>query len=275
MSLAPQPDRAALQRRIAERQQATWADGDYGRIGITLQITGEHLLESMDPSAGSTLLDIASGNGNAALAAARRNCHVTATDFVPDLLEQSQVRAVAEHAHIEYAQVDAQNLPYDDNAFDHVSSTFGVMFAPHHPKAARELLRVCRPGGRIGLASWTPDGFAGRYFQLLCDYVPLPPGLRMPTTWGTRDFIARQFGERVSDVSIREREFVFRYHSPEHWLHIFSTFCGLTLGVFRQLDAEQDAALRGDVLRLIDELNRAGDGTMVVGSTYLECVITR
>ncbi|MEZ5588988.1 MAG: class I SAM-dependent methyltransferase [Sedimenticolaceae bacterium] len=275
MSYAPTLDRAAQQRRIAAHQQATWADGDYGRIGITLQITGERLLESMDPSAGSSLLDIASGNGNAALAAARRYCRVTATDLVPDLLAQSQARALAEHADIDYATVDAQHLPYADNAFDQVTSTFGVMFAPRQPQAARELLRVCRPGGRVGLASWTPDGFAGRYFQLLCDYVPLPAGMRMPTTWGTHEFIARQFGERASDLCIRERDFVFRYRSPQHWFYVFSTFCGLTRGVFRRLDEEQSAALRDSVLKLIAELNRAGDGSMVVGSSYLECVITK
>lgn len=268
-------DRAALEQRMMEYQRATWADGDYGRIGITLQITGDRLLERMDTRAGDSVLDIASGNGNAALAAARRHCRVTATDFVPDLLGQSQARAAAEHAGIRYAQVDAQNLPYDDASFDHVTSTFGVMFAPHQPKAARELLRVCRPGGSIGLANWTPDGFAGRYFQLLCDYVPLPPGLRMPTTWGTHEFIARQFGERVRDVQMHERTFVFRYLSPQHWLYIFSTYCGLTLGVFRQLDATRLAALRNDVLELIDTFNRADDGTMVVESTYLECIVTK
>ena len=275
MSPTATPDRAELARRVTEYQRATWADGDYGRIGITLQITGERLLENMDPSAGDTFLDIASGNGNAALAAARRNCRVTATDFVPDLLGQSQARAVAEFADIDYAQVDAEDLPYEDGTFDHVASTFGVMFAPRQPRAARELLRVCRPGGRIGLASWTPDGFAGRHFQLLCDYVPLPAGLRMPTSWGTRDFVARQFGERVSDAQMRERAFVFRYRSPDHWWYIFTTFCGLTRGVFRRLDDEQRAALRDDVMTLIGELNRAHDGTMVVESTYLECVITR
>lgn len=275
MSQAQFTDRAALEQRIMEHQQATWADGDYGRIGITLQITGERLLESMDPLPGETLLDIASGNGNAALAAARRNCRVTATDFVPDLLGQSQARATAEHAHIDYSQVNAQNLPYADSQFDNVCSTFGVMFAPRQPKAAGELLRVCRPGGRIGLANWTPQGFFGRYIQLLVDYVPLPPGMRMPTTWGTRGFLARHYGERVGDLQIRERSYTFRYCSPEHWLYVFSNYCGLTLDVFRRLDAHQKATLDRDVLALIDEFNRADDGTMVADSTYLECVITK
>ncbi|MCB1859550.1 MAG: class I SAM-dependent methyltransferase [Gammaproteobacteria bacterium] len=275
MQNAPATDRTELERRLMSAQQEIWFDGDYGRIGITLQITGERLMESMDLRPGESLLDIASGNGNAALAAARRHCQVTATDFVPDLLGQAQARAAAEHVYIEHAQVDAQNLPYAAGQFDNVCSTFGVMFAPHQAKAARELLRVCRPGGRIGLANWTPEGYIGRYFQLLVDHIPLPSGIRLPTTWGTREFMAKQYGERVGDMQIRERTYTFRYRSPEHWFYVFSTFCGLTLSVFKQLDAEQNAALRHEVLALIDEFNRADDGTMVVESSYLECVITK
>ncbi|MEZ5588316.1 MAG: class I SAM-dependent methyltransferase [Sedimenticolaceae bacterium] len=212
MSYAPTPDRAAQQRRIAKaHQQATWADGDYGRIGITL-ITGERLLESTT-CAGLSPLDIASGNGNAAPAAARRYRRVTATDLVPDLLAQSQARALAEHADIDYATVDAQHLPYADNAFDQVTSTFGVMFAPASRRPHVSCC-VCRPGGRVGLASWTPDGVRGALF---------PAAVRLCTAArrhadadhvGTHEFIARQFGERASDSYPRERDFVFRYRSP-------------------------------------------------------------
>ena len=255
--------------------QRTWAAGDYSRIGTTLQIVGERLAESMDLSAGMRVLDVAAGNGNASLAAARRWCEVTATDIVPALLGQLSARAAAEGLDIACREADAERLPFADGAMDATLSTFGAMFAPDQPRALAELIRVTRPGGQIGLANWTPDGFVGRFFALLAQYNPPPPGLPMPTRWGVEAFIDRQFASVCADVRIVRRDFVFRYRSPRHWLAVFSQCCGMTQRTLAGLTPELRHSLQQDILRLIRDCNRASDGTMVVASDYLEVVVRR
>lgn len=266
-----QPDYAA----IKTKQQATWGSGDYGRIGVTLQITGEQLCEAMDLRAGQSVLDVAAGNGNVSLAAARRYCRVVSSDYVGSLLAQSRIRAQAEGLEIEYREADAENLPFPDASFDNVMSTFGVMFTPNQPRAAAELLRVCRPGGRIGLANWTPDGFIGQLFKTIGRYLPPPQGVSSPAAWGTAEFLHARFAATASRIAIEKRQFVFRYRSPGHWLEVFRTWYGPTLKAFQALDAGAAAALTDDILGLIHSHNVARDGSMVVPSDYLEVVISR
>lgn len=260
---------------IKTKQQATWGSGDYGRVGITLQITGEALCEAMDIRSGQTVLDVAAGNGNASLAAARRFCKVVSTDYVPSLLEQSRIRAEADCLAIDYQEADAENLPFPDASFDNVVSTFGVMFTPNQEKSASELMRVCKPGGKIGLANWTPDSFIGQLFKTVGRHVPPPPGVNSPAAWGTDAFLKTNFGSRVAKIDATKRQFNFRYHSPQHWLDVFRDYYGPTLKAFDALDESSGQKLRIDLLRLIDAHNLAVDGTMVVPSDYLEIVISR
>jgi len=260
---------------IKTKQRATWGSGDYGRIGVTLQITGEALCEAMDIRSGQSVLDVAAGNGNASLAAARRFCKVVSTDYVPSLLDQSRVRAASENLAMEHQEADAEALPFANASFDNVVSTFGVMFAPNQGKAASELIRVCRKGGKIGLANWTPDGFIGKLFKTVGRHVPPPPGVSSPAAWGTEAFLKEHFGSRVSKIDATLRQFNFRYHSPEHWLDVFSTYYGPTLKAFEALGKAAGESLRRDLERLIESHNRATDGTMVVPSDYLEIVISR
>lgn len=262
-------------RAIKTKQRATWGAGDYGRIGITLQITGETLCEAIDLRAGQRVLDVAAGNGNATLAAARRFCKVVSTDYVAALLDQSRIRTDAEGLAVEFREADAEALPFEDGAFDTVISTFGVMFAPDHASAASELVRVCRPGGKIGLANWTPNSFIGQLFKTVARYVPPPAGVRSPAEWGTRAFLEQHFGATASRIEATPRQFTFRYHSSKHWLDVFSAFYGPTLKAFEAVAERESENLRRDLHALIDAHNRADDGTMVVPSQYLEIVITR
>lgn len=258
---------------IKSKQQATWGAGDYGRIGVTLQLTGELLCEALDLRAGDTVLDVAAGNGNVSLAAARRFCKVLSTDYVPELLAQGQQRAQAESLALEFRQADAENLPFAERSFDNVVSTFGVMFTPNQPKAVTELIRTCKSGGKIGLANWTPDGFIGQLFKTIGKHVPPPPGVNSPARWGTREFIHEQFGDDAEDIQINTRQFAFRFQSPQHWLDVFGTYYGPTL---KAIEAAVDPdLLRNDILALINRFNAARDGSMVVPSEYLEIVITR
>lgn len=264
------PDYNAIKRR----QQATWGSGDYGRIGVTLQLTGEELCEALDVHAGATVLDVAGGNGNVSLAAARRFCKVVSTDYVEGLLEQSRARADAERLAIDYQFADAENLPFANASFDHVVSTFGVMFAPDQAQAAAELLRVCRPGGKIGLASWTPDGFIGRLLKTVGRHVAPPAGVRSPALWGTDQFLTEQYAGKVSRIDVETKQFVFRYRTPEHFLQVFRDFYGPVHKAFSALDEQRQAALSTDILAVIEEFNGAEDGSMRVPSDYLEVVIT-
>ena len=263
------PDLVALK----SRQQGAWSSGDYAVIGTTLQIVGENLCEAMDLRAGQSVLDVAAGNGNATLAAARRWCVVTSTDYVAALLDRGRDRARAEHLDVTFLPADAEALPFPDATFDAVLSTFGVMFTPDQDRAAAEMLRVCRPGGRIGLANWTPDGFIGQVFKTLGSHLPPPAGVKSPALWGTAVRLAELFAGATMQAT--PREFVFRYRSPRHWLEVFRTWYGPVLKAFAALDPAGKARLEADLLGLIDRLNRSGDGTMVVPGTYLEVVIVK
>ncbi|NGT18073.1 class I SAM-dependent methyltransferase [Achromobacter insolitus] len=266
-----QPDLAALKTR----QQGTWASGDYAVVGTTLQIVGEQLCESLDVRAGQKVLDVAAGNGNASLAAARRWCDVVSTDYVPALLGRARERAAAERLKIEFQEADAEALPFPDGGFDAVVSTFGVMFTPDQDKAAAELARVCRSGGKIGLANWTPDGFIGQVFKTIGKHLPPPAGVKSPALWGTRARIEEMFGPHASSIQAEPRNFVFRYRSPEHWLQVFKTYYGPLLKAFGALEPAAQAALTNDLIVQIDRFNRSGDTAMVVPSEYLEIVVTR
>jgi ubiquinone/menaquinone biosynthesis C-methylase UbiE len=268
---AATPDYAA----VKAKQKAAWASGDYAVVGTTLQIVGETLCEALDLRSGQRVLDVAAGNGNITLAAARRWCDVTSTDYVPALLERGRARAAAEGlTDIDFREADAEALPFDDGSFDAVVSTFGCMFAPHPERVASEMLRVCRAGGQIGMANWTPEGYIGQLFKTIGKYVPPPAGVASPALWGSRTRIAELF-ETHGSVRAETRQFMFRYRSPEHCLHIFKSYYGPVLKAFAALDADGQAALATDMLALIERFNRADDGTMVVPSDYLQIVITR
>ncbi len=268
---AGQPDLAALKLR----QHAAWSSGDYAVVGTTLQIVGEELCEALDLRSGQKVLDVAAGNGNVTLAAARRWCDVVSTDYVPSLLERGRLRAAAEGLSVEFKEADAEALGFADSSFDIVVSTFGVMFAPDQDKAAAELVRVCKSGGKIGLANWTPEGFIGQLFKVLGKYLPPPAGSKSPLLWGSRAHIGEMFGAAALSIRTESRIFAFRYRSPEHFMEVFKNYYGPTLKAFAALDEANQRGLGNDLLALIGRMNRAEDGTMVVPSEYLEIVITK
>jgi SAM-dependent methyltransferase len=258
---------------VKARQQAAWSAGNYAVVGTTLQIVGEILCEALDLRAGSRVLDVASGNGNAALAAARRWCDVVSTDYVSALLESGRARAQAEGHTIQFREADAENLPFPDKSFDAVLSTFGVMFTADQDRAANELVRVCKPGGKIGLANWTPESFIGQLFKTIANYVPPAAGVRSPALWGTNARLEELFGPAAQEIRITRRDFTFRYRSPSHWIEVFRTYYGPMNRTFLALDAQRQAALNQDLLTLIDRRNRSRDGTLVLQSEYLEVVV--
>ena len=260
---------------IKAKQQATWASGDFGIIGVTLQIVGESLCEAVDLRAGSTVLDVAAGNGNSTLAAARRFARVTSTDYVPALLEDGRRRAAAERLEIDFQEADAEALPFADGAFDVVLSSFGVMFAPNHGRAAREMQRVCRGGGRIGLANWTPRGFIGRMLSVVGKHVPPPAILTPPSRWGVDEYLESLFAGSASAVHATPRDFVFRYRSPQHMVDVFRRWYGPVHKAFANLPAEGQERLERDLLELIASFNISGDATAVLPAEYLEVVIDR
>jgi ubiquinone/menaquinone biosynthesis C-methylase UbiE len=274
-ALATKPEPAPDFAAIKSRQQGAWSSGDYAVVGTTLQIVGEDLCEALDIRAGQKVLDVAAGNGNVSLAAARRFCDVVATDYVPALLERARERAAAERLAMTFQEADAEALPFADGSFDVVTSTFGVMFTPDQERAASEMVRVCRRGGKIGLANWTPDGFIGQLFKTIGKHMPPPAGVRSPALWGSRARIAELFEPHATSVKSAQRNFVFRYRSPEHWLDLFKTYYGPVLKTFAALDPAKQQALQRDLMALVGTFNRADDGTMVVPSEYLEIVITR
>jgi ubiquinone/menaquinone biosynthesis C-methylase UbiE len=262
-------------KALKAKQQTTWSSGDYAIIGTTLQIVGERLAEAMDLRAGQTVLDVAAGNGNATLAAARRWCEVTSTDYVEALLDIGRRRAEAEGLQVKFQVADAENLPFADASFDAVVSTFGGMFSPDQDRTAAEMVRVCRSGGRIGLANWTPDGFIGQMFKTIGKYLPPPTGVKSPAVWGTREWLQTTFGAAASAVAAEPRHFTFRYRSAQHFLDVFRTYYGPVLKAFETLDETGGKALARDIIDLIGRLNTSGDETMVVPSEYLEVVITK
>jgi ubiquinone/menaquinone biosynthesis C-methylase UbiE len=260
---------------IKARQRTTWASGDFGIIGTTLQIVGESLCEAVNVRSGSKVLDVAAGNGNCSLAAARRWCDVTSTDYVPALLDDGRRRAEAERLPITFQEADVEALPFTDGTFDVVLSSFGVMFAPNHEKSASEMLRVCRSNGRIGLANWTPRGFIGRLFAVVGRYVPPPAGLTPPARWGTEEHLEHLFRASASDIKTTPRDFFFRYRSPQHWVDVFRSWYGPVHKAFAGLPAEKQPQLEKDLIDLIAEFNTSGDSTMIVPGEYLEVVVVK
>jgi SAM-dependent methyltransferase len=262
------PDFAAIKKR----QQATWSAGDYAVVGITLQVVGERLCEAVDLRADERVIDVAAGNGNATLAAARQFAEVTSTDYVEALLERGKQRAAAERLPVTFKQADAEALPFADGCFDVALSTFGVMFAPNQETAAAELARVVRKGGRIGLANWTPDGFIGQLFKIIGKHVAPPAGIKSPALWGTEGRLGELF--RGHRVKTSKQIFSFRYRSPRHWLEIFKTYYGPTNRAFAALDSAGQGALEAEIIELLEQMNRGGKDTLIVPSEYLEVVVT-
>jgi len=265
-------------KAVISRQRVAWSTGDYAVVGTTLQIVGEDLCEALDLRSGSRVLDVAAGNGNATLAAARRWCDVVSTDYVPELLEAGRRRAEAEGAAgIRFLEADAEQLPFADEAFDAVLSTFGVMFTPDQERAAAEMLRVCKPGGKIGLANWTPEGFVGQMFRTIGKYAPPPAGVESPARWGTQARIEELFGAKAASVTVKRRVFTFRYRSSEHFIEVFRTYYGPMHKTFAALESEPDRqdSFRRDLLDLLERDNRSGDDTLVLPSEYLEVVIEK
>jgi ubiquinone/menaquinone biosynthesis C-methylase UbiE len=260
---------------LKTRQMAAWASGDYAVIGTTLQLVGEQLAEACDLRFDEHVLDVAAGNGNATLAAARRGGRVTSTDYVGTLLERGAERARAEGLNVNFQTADAEALPFEDASFDVVLSTFGVMFAPDQPKAASELARVCRPGGRIGLANWTPDGFIGQLFKVLGRHVPPPAGVQPPSLWGVESHLQSLFGDRAASIAVTPRVFNFRYRSAAHFIEVFRTWYGPVHKAFAALPADAAAGLERDLTELLNRLNRAGAASLIVPSDYVEVVVTR
>ena len=260
---------------IKQRQQATWGSGDFAIIGVTLQIVGESLAEAADIRAGERVIDIAAGNGNATLAAARRFALVTSTDYVPALLEKGRVRAAAEGLSVTFREADAEALPFPDASFDAALSTFGVMFTPDHARSAGEMMRVVRPGGRIGLANWTPEGFIGQLFKTIGKHVPPPAGLKSPAMWGTEPYLRELFGDQADRIEATRKIFNFRYASAEHWLQVFRDFYGPVHKAFAAVGADGEMALGKDITELLERFNTAGGASLVVPGEYLEVVVTK
>jgi len=262
-------------KAIKQRQQATWASGDFAVIGTTIQIVGESLAEAVDVRAGEKVIDVAAGNGNATLAAARRFAQVTSTDYVPALLEKGAARAKAEGLVVDFQIADAEDLPFSDGSFDVALSTFGAMFTPEHEKAARELKRVVRSGGRIGMANWTPEGFIGQVFKLIGTFIPPAPGTQSPALWGSEPRIVELFGPQAIDIKCVRKNYNFRYRSAAHWIEIFRTFYGPIHKTFAALDATRQEQLNEKLTALLEQFNAGGRDTLVVPAEYLEVVITK
>lgn len=267
----PVPDYAA----IKTKQNAAWGSGDYAKIGTTLQIVGEDLAEAMDLRPYARVLDVAAGNGNATLAFARRWADVTSTDYVESLLEKSKRRAEAEDLEITFKVADAEALPFEENSFHGVVSTFGVMFTPNQQQSASELMRVCAPGGKIGLANWTPQSFIGHLFKAIGKNVAPPAGVQSPAQWGDRGWIESKFGAQMSDVDFKLKNFVFRYPSTDHFINFFRTYYGPVHKAFLALDLDGQAQLEEDLRSTVEQFNVATDGTMKLHSEYAEIVMTK
>jgi SAM-dependent methyltransferase len=266
------PDLAAVKRR----QQDTWASGDFSIVAARIVYQAEHLCETADLQAGWRVLDVATGSGNAAIAAARRGCEVVGIDYVPALLERGRIRAAAELLDVRFVAGDAEDLRFPDASFDAVVSIYGVMFAPDHRRAAAELARVCRPGGRIALASWAPDGFIGETFRVFSRYLPPAPGLQPPVCWGDEAYLESLFGGVAASMASHRRTAVFRFRSAEENVEFFRTYYGPTLRAFESLEPPLRESLRNDLLALARRYDRnGGTGPIAITGDYLETVIDR
>jgi ubiquinone/menaquinone biosynthesis C-methylase UbiE len=266
------PDFAAIKKK----QQATWSSGDYSVVASRIVYQAEQLCETADLQAGWRVLDVATGSGNAALAAARRGCQVVGTDYAPVLLERARIRAKAEHLEVEFREGDAEQLPFGDGEFDAVTSIYGAMFAPNHERVAAELARVCKRGGRIALACWSPSGFIGETFKVLSKYLPTTPGLNPPHAWGEEAYQRKLFGKNAATIASYPRTAVFRFKSPEENVEFFKTYYGPTLKAFEALPAEKGQGLQGDLEELARKYDRnKGSGPIAIVADYLETVVTR
>jgi SAM-dependent methyltransferase len=274
MTHAPElvkPDLAA----IKQRQQQTWASGDFSAVGARIVLVAEQLCDSADLHAGWRVLDVATGSGNAAIAAARLGCTAVGVDYVPALLERGRRRAAAEGLDVELVEGDAESLPFEDASFDAVTSVFGSMFAPDHARAAAELLRVCRPGGTIALASWTPAGFIGEMFRTIASHVQPPAGLQSPMLWGTEEHLRGLFGDGIDALDVTERTFTFRFRSAEHFVTFFRLWYGPTLKAFAALDDVAGDALEADLITLARRFDRLRADACAIPATYTEAIAIR
>lgn len=271
MATQQTPDLAA----IKGRQQKAWSAGDYGRVGVTLLVMGELLAEAVDLRPGHRVLDVACGNGNASLAAARRFCDVTGIDYAPMLLDEARKRAEAEGLSIDFREGDAEDIPFEDASFDAVLSTLGAMFAPDQQKAASELLRVCKPGGKIGMVNWVPDGYVGHLFRTIGRHVPPAAGLNTPFRWGTEERLDELLHGGVGSLQTRRRSLVRRFPSAKHHVEFMRGYYGPLHNAFEVLDEEGQNALEEDLISLVERHNRSDDGTAVWSADYLEVVANR
>jgi len=271
MIQATAPDLLAVKRR----QQKAWASGDYAAVAARIQPIAEQLVDAADLAAGSKVLDVATGSGNAALAAARSGCDVTGVDYVPELLERGRMRSAAEGLEIDFAEGDAEDLRFPDASFDAVVSCLGVMFAADQERAATELLRVCRPGGSIALANWTPSSFVGDMFRTVARHVPPPAGVRSPLQWGTEQRLVELVGDGVGELLVRPRTFVFRFRSPTQFVDFFRLNYGPVHTAFAALDEPGRAQLHDDLTALATTHNRATGPSVALPSEYLEVIATR
>ena len=260
---------------VKAQQQKAWSTGDFAVIGWNTVFPGELLCEAAALRAGQSVLDVATGTGNTALSAARRGCDAAGIDYVPALIERARERAAAERLPARFELGDSEDIPFPDGAFDAVLSVYGSMFAPRQEKAALELLRVCRPGGKIGMANWTPDGFWGQAFALQAKYVPPPAGLRSPTEWGTEKRLQELFGAGISATHVTLRSALFRYRSSRHWIEVFSRYFGPMIRTMEALDEERRRAYLKELDDALHRFNRSGDGTLMVSADYLEVVMVR
>ena len=268
---APKPDFEA----IKQRQQQAWASGDFAVVAARIVLVAEHLCDTADLHAGWRVLDVATGSGNAAIAAARLGCSAVGVDYVPALLEVGRMRAAAEGLSVELLAGDAEALPFADAAFDAVTSVFGSMFAPDHRQAAAELLRVCRPGGTIALASWTPDGFIGDLFRTVGAHVPPPPGVQSPMLWGTEAHLRELFRDGIASLEVTERTFTWRFRSAEDFVAFFRLWYGPTLKAFAVLEGAAREALELDLVALARRYDRLGTDAIAIPATYTEAVAVR
>jgi ubiquinone/menaquinone biosynthesis C-methylase UbiE len=261
---------------VRQAQQKTWSEGDFAMVAGIVEMVAEELVEAVGIVADERVLDVACGSGNGALAAARRAWgNTVGADFVPALLERGRERATAERLDVDFVDADAVDLPFGDGVFDVVLSIFGAMFAPEHEKAAAELLRVCRPGGRIGMANWVPDGGVGKMFTTIAKHAPPPPGISSPLLWGTEEHLRELFGEGISELRLERRKSRQTFRSADHFLDFFRTYFGPTKVAYERVGAEGEEALTADLRAYLDEYNTGGEGTLVLEPEYLQVVATR
>ena len=261
---------------VKQVQQKTWSEGDFAMVAGLIMKVAEDLVEALEIVPGERVLDVACGSGNGAIAAERRSWgNVVGADFVPALLERGRERAAAEKLDIEFVEADAEQLPFGDGEFDVVMSIFGAMFAPDHERCARELLRVCKPGGRIGMANWVPDSGVGQMFMTVAKHAPPPPGVKPPLLWGTEEHLRDCFGDGITEMRIERKRSRQTFRSVDHWMDFFRTYFGPTKVAFERVGPDGEAALEADLRAFLEEANTAGDRALVLEPEYLEVVATR